>query len=92
MLAMVHVASRYDTLCYRCLEDIKRDWTADFTLHFDIEKNMEFIVIDEDIRQEIILNLPTRILCEENCKGLCIDCGINLNKQECVHKHAIINA
>ncbi len=83
--------SQYESFCYRCLNDLKRDWNAHFTLIFDIERKKEFIEIEDDIRQELILNLPTRILCRNDCKGLCIDCGVNLNEKECQHKHSIMS-
>jgi uncharacterized protein len=71
---------------------MKKDWSTDFTLIFDIDKQEEFIDISEDVRQELILNLPARVLCQENCKGLCVDCGVNLNNQECEHKHSIVSS
>ena len=91
VLARITAASRYETFCGRCLEEVERDWTADFTLVFDTDKTTEFIEMDEDIRQEIILSLPARVLCREDCRGLCADCGANLNSQECRHKHSVIS-
>lgn len=91
MFVQITANSQYGSFCYRCLEDMNSDWTADFTLAFDIDKQKEFIDISEDVRQELILNLPTRILCQEDCKGLCIDCGVNLNKNECAHQHSVIS-
>ena len=35
------------------------------------------------VREQIILALPTRPLCREDCKGLCASCGVNLNTQAC---------
>ena len=35
------------------------------------------------VMQEIILNLPTRVLCKEDCKGICNRCGANLNFETC---------
>lgn len=35
------------------------------------------------IREQIILALPTRPLCRDDCKGLCATCGANLNAQAC---------
>jgi uncharacterized protein len=35
------------------------------------------------VREQIILALPTRPLCREDCKGLCSSCGVNLNVQAC---------
>jgi uncharacterized protein len=36
------------------------------------------------IREQVLLGLPTRPLCEENCRGLCGGCGANLNDEACV--------
>jgi uncharacterized protein len=35
------------------------------------------------IQEQILLTLPSRPLCSEDCKGLCIQCGANLNLQSC---------
>jgi uncharacterized protein len=35
------------------------------------------------IKEQILLALPTRPLCEENCLGLCGSCGANLNFEAC---------
>jgi uncharacterized protein len=39
--------------------------------------------LDEIVREQILLALPTRQLCGEECKGLCPTCGANLNEQSC---------
>lgn len=35
------------------------------------------------VREQIILALPTRPLCREECRGLCPQCGANRNDTEC---------
>jgi uncharacterized protein len=35
------------------------------------------------LREQIILALPTRPLCDDRCKGLCSRCGVNLNVESC---------
>jgi len=35
------------------------------------------------IREQVLLALPTRPLCRDDCRGLCPQCGINLNHAEC---------
>jgi uncharacterized protein len=62
---------------------------------FDDEKNLrdedlEFSLYDGDqidlsplISEQFLLSLPTRPLCQENCRGLCPKCGINLNHSQC---------
>jgi uncharacterized protein len=39
--------------------------------------------LDELVREQILLALPSRHLCREDCKGLCQKCGANLNDQPC---------
>jgi len=35
------------------------------------------------IREQIILNIPFKPLCREDCRGLCPQCGANLNEGDC---------
>ncbi len=35
------------------------------------------------IREQILLSIPYKVLCNEECKGLCSQCGANLNESEC---------
>jgi uncharacterized protein len=39
--------------------------------------------VDELVREQILLALPTRLLCREDCRGLCQKCGADLNAGEC---------
>lgn len=39
--------------------------------------------VDDLVREQILLALPTRSLCREDCKGLCLECGANLNEGAC---------
>ena len=39
--------------------------------------------LDELVREQIVLALPTRNLCREDCKGLCPKCGADLNAEHC---------
>ncbi|PYS91868.1 MAG: hypothetical protein DMF64_11060 [Acidobacteria bacterium] len=43
----------------------------------------ESLDLDELVREQILLALPTRSLCREACQGLCPTCGVNLNTQTC---------
>ena len=67
--------------CDRCLEDV--------SVYVDIDYEDEYMVseesvdTDEIISKEIILNWPMKILCKEDCKGLCLKCGRNLNRSQC---------
>ncbi len=39
--------------------------------------------ISEIVREQVLLFLPEQIFCEPGCRGLCPDCGANLNDSEC---------
>lgn len=39
--------------------------------------------VDELVRSAIILEMPSRFLCKEDCKGLCPKCGCDLNEGSC---------
>ena len=39
--------------------------------------------LDEIVENNIISMLPIKRLCNEDCKGLCHQCGINLNHNTC---------
>ncbi len=41
------------------------------------------IDVDQIAREQVLLGLPIRTLCREECKGLCAGCGIDLNTGEC---------
>ena len=43
----------------------------------------EVIEIDQLIAEQIFLNLPLKVLCSEDCRGLCQHCGANLNPGPC---------
>ena len=39
--------------------------------------------LTEQVRENILINLPMQPLCKEDCKGLCDQCGTNLNTGTC---------
>lgn len=39
--------------------------------------------IDEIVKEQIVLAVPTRMLCRDDCKGICPECGIDKNTGEC---------
>ena len=44
----------------------------------------EAIDVDEIVKEQILLAVPTRMLCRPDCKGICPDCGIDKNSGDCV--------
>jgi len=39
--------------------------------------------LEDVLREQVLLSLPVRTLCKEDCKGLCPRCGANRNNQPC---------
>lgn len=87
--------------CDRCAEDIKTKYHFSFNHPLIMETNEEdqdaYILVeegqldlDELLRADILLALPTKYLCKADCKGLCPVCGVNLNNESCqCNKHQI---
>jgi len=70
-------------LCGRCLVPCKETVGNDqIYLLFEIGREDE-IDITEDIRTEMLLELPMNLVCAEDCAGLCPVCGANRNQKKC---------
>ncbi len=82
LTVQAHVEGMRYLTCSLCLEEFNNLFEKDFTLHYDI-KGLDSVTIDPDVRDEIILEHPIRILCQPDCKGLCPFCGANLNQESC---------
>ncbi len=41
------------------------------------------LLLEGVVREQVLLSLPGRTLCGEDCKGLCVHCGQNLNSAAC---------
>lgn len=81
--------------CDRCAEDVKKTFSFDID-KIIVEKlqneqdSDRFIVVknrtldlEQLVNEEVSLSLPTKILCKDDCKGLCAKCGANLNVESC---------
>ncbi len=93
------VSCTLDVVCDRCLKPMTWHKTYDFvhTLVEELEDDkdedvdvMSYLVlengsidIDEAVIDDLLLSLPTKILCREDCKGLCPICGCDLNETTC---------
>jgi uncharacterized protein len=49
----------------------------------EIPANSRFIDISGEVRSELMVGLPVKPLCDDECKGLCPVCGVDLNKVTC---------
>jgi uncharacterized protein len=81
------VTGRIETVakarCSRCLKDISLPLAVSQFVVLKELTGEDFVDLTENLREDIILELPQRVLCDENCKGLCIRCGKDLNEGAC---------
>ena len=82
LTVQVHLEGERTFTCSLCLEEFNNLFEKDLTLHYDI-RGLDSVNIDQDVRDEIILDHPIRILCRTDCRGLCLFCGANLNEDRC---------
>ena len=83
-------------VCDRCATDFDRDidFLIDVVLVTELaneENEDEWVFplegdsadLEEIVRTVFVLNFDSKLLCEEDCKGLCCRCGKNLNNGPC---------
>jgi len=68
--------------CAKCLSKFEDIFRKRFDVVLEV-RPAEIVELDDEIRQEIILDYPIKIICKAECKGLCPNCGQNLNIGEC---------
>lgn len=84
----------YTAMCDRCCEPSSVDYEIpvchELVSSLENEDDDEYILvpdmklnIDELVTEDILLDLPAVHLCSDDCKGLCPQCGVNLNKTSC---------
>lgn len=85
-----------NSLCDRCLKEMDIPYSFDCD-HIVVPSvsgdNDEYIVADGENLElneiavtDMLLQIPTKTLCSEDCKGLCMVCGADLNEGDCEHQ------
>ncbi len=69
-------------ICSRCLKEFKKPLEKAVKLFIQL-KGENSVDVSNDIRENIILDYPIKVLCGEACKGLCSKCGQDLNEKVC---------
>ncbi|MBR6557892.1 MAG: DUF177 domain-containing protein [Clostridia bacterium] len=85
----------YESECARCLAPVSGSFTIDLvrtvaatgTITGDEE---DYVIaeegkidIDEELCEELLLSFPSKILCDEDCPGLCPKCGKPKREGKC---------
>ncbi len=79
----ISVSSTREITCSRCLNKVRKTINQDFKSNHNVNDLGDCLDIDEEVREEILLNFPMKALCQSDCKGICAGCGINLNLKKC---------
>jgi len=93
----ISTAARFQ--CDRCVEEFSRSLSTSYHMFYVydqletgrfeedevqvISKDDTHIEIGDDVRQILLLAVPFKLLCRDDCKGLCPRCGTNLNESSC---------
>ena len=85
-----------DSPCARCLKPTRSILEAEIEEAFvrDVGQEREadddqymysghVLELDEAVRTSLLLEMPSRVFCKEDCKGFCSQCGADLNINEC---------
>ena len=62
-------------------EDVEIE-TSDLDLSY-FPKGESMLSVENILQEQVYLTLPMKPLCTETCKGLCVQCGKNLNSGSC---------
>lgn len=93
-----HMDVVVDIPCDRCLSPVPTKFSLDMKREIDMNQSDEDRIRDLDetcymshssldvdllVYNEILLHFPMKILCKDDCRGICPKCGQNLNEGEC---------
>lgn len=86
-------------ICDRCLEKFDRVLTGEVMLVYTeneellaqgededlrlVPKSGDAVDLSTDVRDAVLLTVPVKHVCREDCQGLCPDCGANRNTAPC---------
>lgn len=86
----------YTTCCARCLKELEGEAFIRYDKNIAVENTLENeerddyifvhqgkLDVDETLAEQILLELPSKHLCSEECKGLCPICGKDRNVSPC---------
>lgn len=99
-----HLEYEYPLICSRCLTDFTREFKPEFDCELkkytgygvrekemdpDNLLNGDKIDLSQLFHDLILLSIPMKPVCSEDCRGLCPVCGKNLNEGDCEHSREL---
>ena len=83
ILVTGHLSVPVEADCVRCLKRYTSSVEVPDVCHFYEHITTDELDISEDLREDLLIALPSKYLCSEECSGLCPVCGENLNDGVC---------
>ena len=93
--------ARVSQPCVRCLdpvvEDVEFDVNETYLLNGQEDPDQEDVFalesdvldVSDVVRQNLLIEVTEFPLCKEDCRGLCPECGVNLNSTVCLHQKSL---
>lgn len=89
--AKLSFSGTFNTVCDRCLDEAVVNLSGDLDTVVDVNGSKDDSIVVENGKADLqdtlyfalVLEIPSKILCKEDCKGLCYKCGKNLNHEQC---------
>ncbi len=69
--------------CSRCVKPAKTGIRRQILSFLPLRKGESKIDISDNMREQVAMAMPEKTVCAENCKGLCMICGEDLNEKIC---------
>lgn len=98
----ISVSGTYTCLCARCAKELTKTFNinADYSVtRSDSTDREDYVAAPEGLldvgeiaRSLFYLELPSKVLCSDNCRGLCPVCGCDLNSETCSCKQEKMGA
>ncbi len=99
IVVRVKISAAGEFPCDRCLNVFRQGLSAGYSMVyvFDeldavtyppeevrvVHRDVSTIDLTDDVREMILLSVPLKLLCREDCRGLCVSCGADLNTTTC---------
>ncbi|MBS4027117.1 MAG: DUF177 domain-containing protein [Ignavibacteriales bacterium] len=103
----VKISTSHNAICDRCTETFENPIVGEYEMVYGYEQRntmemeeMDFSILDndhpiiemhDDVRQTLLLSIPMKLLCKDECRGLCSHCGKNLNTGSCTCSETAID-
>lgn len=90
VLVQGSIKAGFQLICDRCTKTVDYNLNSEFNRCIKLMDEEECAYLDGvvlDVRKfiniEFLSEFPQKVLCNDDCKGLCPTCGIDLNNEEC---------